>query len=202
MWRGQKTSTESPAGVSATGVAIAADTDAALIARARHGDHDAFATLIVSRADRVLRTARAILRDESAAHDAAQNTLVAAWIHLPRLRDTSKFDAWINSVLRNECRMALRKRGKVREIDLTTAELAGGPAVTTPDPSKASIETAAVKRAFGRLSIDDRTILLLHHLHGLPLEEVASQLGLSIGTAKSRLFRARRALERALETER
>jgi RNA polymerase sigma-70 factor (ECF subfamily) len=51
------------------------------------------------------------------------------------------------------------------------------------------------------LSIDDRQILVLHHLHDLPLAQVAGQLGIPIGTAKSRLWSARRALERALEVE-
>ncbi len=185
-----------------TGVAAIADRDAALIVRARQGDHDAFAALIAPRADRVLRTARAILGDEAAAHDAVQNALVSAWVHLPRLRDSDKFDGWINTMLRNECNEALRRRRRVREIDLSTAELAGGDRVTTPDPSVKSLETAAVKNAFRRLSVNDRMILLLHHLHGLPLEEVARQIGVPVGTAKSRLWSARRALERALEAER
>jgi RNA polymerase sigma-70 factor (ECF subfamily) len=71
----------------------------------------------------------------------------------------------------------------------------------TADASTDALETASVKAAFGRLSVDDRTILLLHHLHGLPLEEVARQLAIPVGTAKSRLWSARRALERALEAE-
>jgi RNA polymerase sigma-70 factor (ECF subfamily) len=52
------------------------------------------------------------------------------------------------------------------------------------------------------LSVDERTILLMHHLHGMPLGNVARELGVPIGTAKSRLWTARRALERALEAER
>jgi RNA polymerase sigma-70 factor (ECF subfamily) len=64
-----------------------------------------------------------------------------------------------------------------------------------------SLETASVKAAFGRLSVDERSILLLHHLHGLPLEQVARHLAIPVGTAKSRLWHARRALERALEAE-
>ena len=95
--------------VEAAGV-IAGGGEAALVERARRGDHDAFARLASVRADRVLRTARAILGSEPEAHDAAQNTLVAAWVSLPRLRDVDRFDAWINRILRNECRMALRRR--------------------------------------------------------------------------------------------
>jgi RNA polymerase sigma-70 factor (ECF subfamily) len=184
-----------------TGVAVRDDGETGLITRAQRGDRDAFALLIVSRSDRVLRMARAILGNEAEAHDAAQNALVSAWVNLPRLRDVDKFDAWINRVLRNECNDTLRRRGRSREIDLATVEAAAPAEAMIPDASSGTLETASVKAAFGRLSVDDRTILLLHHLHGLPLDEVARQLAVPVGTAKSRLWSARRALERALEAE-
>ena len=183
------------------GIVLAEGSDASLVDRARQGDRDAFALLIVPRADRLLRTARAILANEAEAHDAVQNALVSSWVNLPRLRNAERFDAWINRVLRNECHEALRRRRRRREIDLSDIAGGAGPSVATPD-SGVSLETASVKAAFGRLSVDHRTILLLHHLHGLPLDDVARQLGIPVGTAKSRLHSARRALERALEAER
>jgi RNA polymerase sigma-70 factor, ECF subfamily len=89
----------------------------------------------------------------------------------------------------------LRRRGRSREVDLEDATVRQG------DHAGASLETMSVRAAFGRLSVEDRHILLLHHLHGLPLSDVAHQLDIAIGTAKSRLWRARQALERALEAE-
>ena len=168
--------------------------DAAVVARAAAGDRDAFAVLVAPRAERALRTARAILGNEAEAHDAAQEALVAAWVNLPRLRDPSRFDAWLHRLLVNACREMLRRRKRSREIpaeaDVPSADFSGG-----------SLETASVKAAFNRLSIDERSILLLHHLHGLPLDEVARHLDVPVGTAKSRLWHARRSLERALEAE-
>jgi RNA polymerase sigma-70 factor (ECF subfamily) len=168
--------------------------DEYLVARAASGDRDAFAALIAPRVDRILRTARAILGTEAEGHDAAQDALVAAWVNLPRLRDAARFDAWLYRTLVNECRQVIRRRGRNREIqaeaDASSADFAGG-----------SIETASVKAAFRRLSVDERTILLLHHLHGLPLDEVGRPLGVPGGTAQSRLWQARRSLERALEAE-
>jgi RNA polymerase sigma-70 factor (ECF subfamily) len=184
-----------------TAAALAENRDADLVVRARTGDRDAFALLVATRADRLLRTARAILGNEEEAHDAAQNALVSGWVHLPRLRDASKFDVWLNRVLRNECHETLRRRRRSREIDLSEVEAAGADRVSTSDAGWSGLETASVKAAFGRLSVDERTILLLHHLHGLPLKEVARQLAIPVGTAKSRLWSARRALERALEAE-
>lgn len=168
--------------------------DVSLVSRAASGDRDAYADLIAPRIDRALRTARAILGNDAEAHDATQDALVAAWVNLPRLRDRSRFDAWLNRTLVNRCRETLRQRRRSREI----REDADAPLADFAGPS---IETAAVKAAFGRLSLDERTILLLHHLHGMPVDQVARQLGVPVGTAKSRLWHARRSLERALEAE-
>ena len=70
-----------------------------------------------------------------------------------------------------------------------------------PDLAQASTDTAAVLRAFDRIGLADRHLLVLHHLHGMPLAELAAQLGVPVGTTKSRLWSARQALERALEAE-
>ena len=166
-----------------------------LVERARTGDADAFAQLIAPRADRMLRTAAAIVGSDAEAHDIAQDTLVAAWVHLPQLRDVDRFDAWIGRTLVNNCRQSLRRRRREPQLDLGAAE----PSVR--DHAAGSVETASIRAAFQRLSVDDQHILLLHHLHHLPLDQIARQLGTPVGTTKSRLWRARKALERALEAE-
>ena len=63
------------------------------------------------------------------------------------------------------------------------------------------VDRRALERAFDRLSIDERTILVLHHLDGRSLVAIAAVLRIPEGTAKSRLFHARRSLERSLERE-
>ena len=63
-------------------------------------------------------------------------------------------------------------------------------------------ERDALDRAFGRLTVEQRTILVLHHLEGRPLSAIAAALVIPVGTAKSRLHAARAALERLLEAER
>jgi RNA polymerase sigma-70 factor (ECF subfamily) len=170
--------------------------DDTLVDRARRGDRDAFALLIEPRAAQLLRLARAILGNETDAYEAVQEALIAAWVRLPVLRDADRFDAWLKQTLVNKCRDALRKRGRVREIDLDASDL------TTPDTTQERVAQAAVEAAFERLSLDERHILVLHHLDGLPLAQIACQLRIPLGTAKSRLWRARRHLEQALESER
>ena len=169
--------------------------DDSLLARARRGDQDAFVLLIEPRVLRLSRTARAILGNDTDAHEATQEALIAAWMRLPGLRDAGRFDAWLNRTLVNKCRDALRRRKRVREIDIIDCGL------VLPDLSEARVAQATVLAAFDRLSVDDRHILVLHHLHDLPLAAIAKHLGIPIGTAKSRLWSARRALERALEAE-
>lgn len=174
---------------------VAGLTDDALVSRAAKGDKDAFAMLIEPRTDRAVRTARAILGDEGEARDAAQEAFVSAWVNLPGLRDAGRFDAWLNRVLLNQCRDALRRRKRSPDIVAYTVEAA------VADPAAASLDTTSLLAAFDRISLEERQILVLHHLHDLPLADVARQLGIPVGTAKSRLWSARRALGRALEAE-
>jgi RNA polymerase sigma-70 factor, ECF subfamily len=176
-------------------VSDAAAGDDALVARACRGEAEAFSALVAKRLPDMLRLARSILRNEADARDATQEAFVSAWVNLPRLRDESRFDAWLNTVLANRCRDVLRRRGRVREIDLDAADL------WQVDPAPAAVQRASVLAAFDRLSIPDRQILAMHHLEDRPLDQVAHRLGIPVGTAKSRLHAARKALARAMETQ-
>jgi len=166
-----------------------------LVELAAHGDRNAFEQLVETRVDRVFRTACAILGNEADARDATQDAFIAAWVQLPRLRDSASFDAWLNRVILNRCRDALRRRHRSREMDLSGHEMG------VHDATSEIVDRAAFNAAFEHLNPAHRSILVLHHLHHLPLSEIASQFRIPLGTAKSRLHTARRALERALEAE-
>jgi RNA polymerase sigma-70 factor (ECF subfamily) len=177
-----------------------------LVDLARSGDADAFESLVRSRMDATYRLGLAILGDEADAADAAQETFVAAWRELPRLRDLDRFDAWLQRVTVNACRMSLRARGRRRIREIPMAHLGAAQerpldyaALRQADGGRDDAEV--LKGALGRLSLDQRAILALHHLEGRPLAEVAEILGVPVGTAKSRLFKARPALDRALREE-
>lgn len=173
-----------------------------LVEAARQGDRAAFDALVRMRLDSVYRTTFAILGHDADAQDATQEAFVAAWRNLPRLRDPERFDAWLGRIVVNACRMTLRRRrGRVREIAISDGAAERGELGRQPEPGTAGAEAEAFDRAFEQLSIDDRSLLVLHHHHELGLAEIAARLDIPIGTAKSRLFRARRLLERALEAE-
>jgi len=173
-----------------------------LVEAARRGDRAAYDVLVRRKVESVHRTARAILGNEADAQDATQEAFVAAWRHLPRLRDPERFDAWFGRILVNACRMALRTRRGVREIAIDGDGRDTPFTVRRPDPADTAVDAMAFDRAFDRLSVDERAILTLHHLEARGLPEVAAILGIPVGTVKSRLLRARRALERSLDRER
>ena len=168
-----------------------------LVDRARTGDSLAFEALMRERIDPLFRTAWAILGSEADARDATQEACLSAWRELPRLRDTRAFDAWLHRVLVNACRMAIRRRSRVREVAIERIEDVDG--ATAPESFE---ETDVIARAFERLNPDQRAILVLHHLRHETVASIASALSVPPGTVKSRLHSARAALESNLARER
>ncbi len=175
----------------------------ALIERARSGDRAAFDALVRSRLDAVYRTSIAILGDPADAADATQETFVSAWCHIGDLRDPEKLDAWLGRINLNACRTQLRarKRHVVREIRLPGEAVQSEPAATDPQLEDRAADADVFDRAFARLSLDDRGILVLHHLEERSVSDIAVALGRPEGTIKARLHRARAALETALARE-
>jgi RNA polymerase sigma-70 factor, ECF subfamily len=150
----------------------------------------------------VYRLTLAIVGNEADAADATQDAFVAAWRQIRGLRDEARLDAWLSRIAVNAARMVARGRRRrlVREIPglgMAAAEVAS----PAGDPSGRVVEDARLlAQALERLSADKRSILALHHLDGRGIAEIATILAIPEGTAKSRLFAARRAL--ALELER
>jgi len=150
------------------------------------------------------RVATAILGNEADVADALQETLVSLWRELPRLRSVDKFPAWADKVLINACRLVLRRRSRarVRQTVLPDTETAAGfPNLANEGPESEIADRDAFERAFETLPADARAILVLHHLEGESVSRIAAVLGIAEGTVKSRLFAARRELERALAEE-
>jgi RNA polymerase sigma-70 factor, ECF subfamily len=177
-----------------------------LVRRASRGDVAAFDELVATKLSPSLRLARAIVDSPSDAEDVVQEAFVSAWRSLPRLRDPEKFDAWFGRILVNSARTHVRRRGSVTPISIdrrradaddTESEHPG-----RHDPALDSVVSSdALGRAIDRLSVDQRTILALHHLEERPVAQIATVLGIPVGTAKWRLHAARQALERALEAQ-
>lgn len=177
--------------------------DGDLVARAQRGDLAAFEELIRSRLDRLFRTACGILGDPAEAEDAAQDACITAWQKLPTLRDVERLDAWLGRVLLNTCRMRLRSRRRVREITIDEARTPNGADLHDQSRMTERAEDVdRVARALDHVSVDDRALLVMHHVHNERVESIAATLGIPSGTVKWRLSRARRAVQLALEADR
>jgi RNA polymerase sigma-70 factor (ECF subfamily) len=171
-----------------------ADSRADLAERARAGDPEAFEQLVRAAGDRLLAVARKILRDPDAAEDALQQTVITAWRLLPRLREPDRFDAWLYRILVTSCYAEANRRARFSsQVRLVSIEPSEG------DMVGHIADRDLLDRAFAALTPAHRTVVVLHHLADLPLDEVARILGISAGTARSRLHYALRSLRATLE---
>ena len=167
--------------------------DRQLIVRAQQGDERAFADLTSVIGGRLDRAAYGILRDRDQAEDAMQAALVRIWRKLPTLRDPDRFDAWSYKLLIHAC-YAEAKRSR-RSL---TADFAD---ITQTDELGAVIDRDELERAFRRLTLDQRTVLVLRHYLDLAPETVAEALGIPVGTVHSRVHRALDAMRASLEAD-
>jgi RNA polymerase sigma-70 factor (ECF subfamily) len=169
----------------------------ALVDLAKRGDEEAFTDLARAVGDRLMAIAYRILRDVDRAEDAVQQTLVTAWRELPQLRDDDRFDAWLRRILVHACYAEARRRrewaANVRVLPIE------GPAGV--DDTASVIDRDRLERGFRRLSPEQSAIFVLHHYVGLSLPEIADELGIPLGTAKSRLHYATSALRAALDAD-
>ena len=171
--------------------------DEELVRRAQRGDREAFAVLAAPLATRFLGVARRILRDLDLAQDATQQALIATWQDLPRLSDPSRFEAWSYRLLVRICYAeGRRKRRQAENLRLLPVS-----PESADDSADSVIDREELEAGFRRLSIDHRTVLVLHHFLDLPLDRVAEILGIPVGTAHSRLHNAMRGLRAAIDAD-
>lgn len=170
--------------------------DRELVERAKHGDRAAYEAIGQLVADRLYLIAFRVLREPDQADDAVQRTLVTIWREIPKLRDPDRFDAWTYRLVIRFCMAeARRQRGQQSRIRALSLD---------PRTTDDTVRVAArdeIERAFRRLSPEHRAVLVLHHYVGLPVDEVASALGIPFGTAASRLHYAARAMRVALTSD-
>ena len=168
-----------------------------LVERAQDGDEQAFASLAVAVGSRLYAVAFRILRDSTVAEDATQQALLAIWRDLPQLREPGRFEAWSYRLLVRACyaegRRARKWSPNLRV--LPADELVAREAMSTV------IDRDQLERGFKRLSVDHRAVVVMHHYLDIPLDEVAQTLGVPVGTVRSRLHYAMRALRSALEAD-
>jgi RNA polymerase sigma-70 factor (ECF subfamily) len=160
--------------------------DELLVTLIQAGDRGAGARMVARWQPRLLRTARRLLRDDEAAREAVQEAWIGIFRSAARLNDPARFPAWAFGILHRRCADRIRYARKLRRIKPEAA-----PAVDAEDRT-------AIDQAFHRLGAEHRAVATLYFGEGLTLAEVAAATGVPVGTAKSRIFHARRHLRAAL----
>lgn len=174
--------------------------DEALVKKAQKGNMVAFEELVARHRDKIYARAFSMLRNEDEALDLSQEAWVKAWQRLKQFQGDSSFVTWTTRIVINLCLDQLRrqKRQRLESIEQMNEETGGVERhmpVVTPNPTE-GLERAELRqrinRAMDQLSVEHRTVLVLHEYQGLEYKEIARAVGCSIGTVMSRLFYARR----------
>ena len=166
------------------------------VERFQAGELDAFDDLYRRHRDRLQRYCRYRLGNEDEAEDVVQETFSRAWRSLPAFGGDRRFYPWLRVIASNLCTDALRRRNRTE----VRAEIDPGPAADSFEALYRDVDAALVRSAFGRLKNRHRDALHLREWEELSYEEIASRVGVSIGTVESLLWRARQALKRELQS--
>lgn len=171
--------------------------DRETVIRAQAGDQEAFTRLAAALTPGMLSSAHRILRDIGAAEDATQRAMLDMWRGLPRLRDPERFEAWSYRILVRACHTEARRSQRWTP----SSHLFGPDAGRTEDSTSMVADRDELERAFRRLSLDHRAVVVLRHYRHLSMYEISDALGIPAGTVASRLHYAMRALRAAMEAD-
>jgi len=186
--------------------------DAALLAGLRAGQNAAFEQLVRLYGGRLLATAQRLMGNETDACDAVQDAYISAFKSIDRFEGNCKLSTWLHRIVVNCALMKLRSRSRRSETsieDLLPTYLDDGhrrsPGPAWSSPAETMLERQetreTVRRCISNLPDDYRSVLLLRDIEELDTEETAQILGIRSGAVKTRLHRARQALQTLLERE-
>lgn len=175
--------------VSSNAILFREASESELLARCRTGDFEAFAQLVQRYRDRIFNLAWQLLGNRDDAEDVAQETFLQAFEHLSEFRGDAQLLTWLYRIAINACKMKVRQRKFVEPLpeDFEPAEEIDWNAVEERWLLKRKIDAVLAK-----LSEPLRLVLVLREMHELSYDEIASVLGIPVGTVRSRLFEARR----------
>ncbi len=180
--------------------------DQALVERVQQGDRSAFDMLVVRYQHKVVKLIMRYVRDQAEAQDVAQEAFIKAYRAIPRFRGDSAFYTWLYRIAINTAKnhlVAARRRPLDYDMDIQDPEQYDMHArlkdVDTPEGTLLSEEIReTVNQAIESLPEDLRTAIMLRELEGMSYEEIATAMECPVGTVRSRIFRAREAIDKRL----
>lgn len=176
----------------------APDSDAALLAAARAGDRAALDQLLERYEQTIYRFGLRMCGDEERAREVLQETLLAAFRHLPGFRGDAQLSTWLYQIARSFCIKTRRGARPTTSIDDAEARELVDPAPGLDERAHAREIGEALARAIAALPAEQREALVLRDVEGLSAEEAATIAGVEVGALKSRLHRARAAVRAEL----
>ena len=180
--------------------------DEDLMLAAGRGDRGAFGVLVQRHQRAIIQFVQPFLgvADRAAAEDLAQDVFLAAWRAAPSFRPRAKVLTWLLRIARNVS-LNYRRRRRLRQttaLDARATSGLAGPESERPDARAIDAErTGRVREAISQLPVNQQAAMHLRHFHGLSYVEIADVLDTSLSAVESLLFRARRTLQAALDSE-
>jgi RNA polymerase sigma-70 factor (ECF subfamily) len=196
-----------PSDVDARPAAGVEQSDLELVKRAQRGERGAFDLLVLRYQHKVIKLVARLLRDQTEAEDVAQEAFVKAYRALGSFRGDSAFYTWLYRIAVNTARNSIASRQRRPldyEADLSENEQMAVESrmrhTDTPEANVLSEEIrATVNQAVEDLPEDLRAAIILREVEGLSYEEIAAAMDCPVGTVRSRIFRAREAIDRNLK---
>ena len=181
--------------------------DRALVESAQRGDRDAFRTLFERYHRRAYALAFGMLRHQDDALDVVQDAFIKAHKYLDKFEGNSSFYTWLYRIVMNLAIDHIRKHRRVKPVELDETRLESDsedpllPRILGGNPGRALADKqirGRIDQALETLSDNHRAVLVMRELEGLSYEEMAQAMGCSKGTIMSRLFHARRNMQKQL----
>lgn len=183
-----------------------------LVEQARAGDHDAFRTLYQRYQRRAYSLAFGVVHNQDDALDVVQEAFIKAHRHLDKFEGASSFYTWLYRIIMNLCIDHLRKHKRARNVDFDDAIAHGEddpvlgeeallPRILGQNPAKSLARKRMrehLGKALAELSDNHRAVLVMREVEGMSYEEMAQAMQCSKGTIMSRLFHARRNMQKRL----
>ncbi|GMU68476.1 MAG: DNA-directed RNA polymerase sigma-70 factor [Steroidobacteraceae bacterium] len=183
------------------------ESDLSLVRRVQRGDKGAFDLLVLKYQHKVVKLVMRYVRSPAEAEDIAQEAFIKAYRALPQFRGDSAFYTWLYRISINTAKNALaaRDRSPIEyDLDLQDGESSweAQSRLRDPDTPEGLVLTEEIRQtvnsAIDQLPEDLRTAIVLRELEGLSYEEIATAMECPVGTVRSRIFRAREAIDRRL----
>jgi RNA polymerase sigma-70 factor (ECF subfamily) len=185
----------------------APDNDQQLVKRVQQGDKRAFDLLVLKYQHKIISVVHRYVRDSADVHDVVQEAFIKAYRALENFRGDSAFYTWMYRIAINTAKNHLISRGRrppSTDVDIEDAEYFAGndnlQDFNTPESILFCDQLqAAVENAISQLPEDLRTAVSLREMEGLSYEEIAEIMKCPVGTVRSRIFRAREAIDKVVK---